>query len=287
MIFAASLLLSLNGIADASAGSPPITTPAASTCAAQTITVGGLPLWVDAQGSGMATVVFESGNGNDSTVWDAIEPQVRAKGLRTFRYDRRGYGRSAHFAQERYSLAMDIAVLEAALDQCRIAGPIIYVAHSYGGALAVTAARRNRRIAALVLVDAIVPGTETPARVRATLQEVRPQYAEVRQQAPDLARTVIPIMEAWPQTMARVNRTPVSRNLPIVDIVATGGGGDPKAADIEHWHEAHSRFVAQAPTQRSYVAASGSGHKVMNDRPELVIDAIDAMARRVSGKSPQ
>lgn len=72
--------------------------PVAPTCAAQTVAVDGLPLWVDLQGQGETTVVFESGNGNDSTVWDALEPQVRALGVRTFRYDRRGYGRSAHFA---------------------------------------------------------------------------------------------------------------------------------------------------------------------------------------------
>ncbi|NOU03849.1 MAG: alpha/beta hydrolase [Novosphingobium sp.] len=128
--------------------------------------VDGLPLWVDLQGQGETTVVFESGNGNDSTVWDALEPKVRALGVRTFRYDRRGYGRSAHFASETYRVEMDLSTLQGALTACGIAGPIVAVAHSYGGGLALITARRDRRIKGLVLVDAVVPGVSTPKIVR-------------------------------------------------------------------------------------------------------------------------
>lgn len=255
--------------------------PVAPTCAAQTVAVDGLPLWVDLQGQGETTVVFESGNGNDSTVWDALEPQVRALGVRTFRYDRRGYGRSAHFAGETYTVEMDLSTLQGALTACGITGPIVAVAHSYGGGLAVMTARRDRRIKGLVLVDAVVPGVSTPKIVRETLAEVRPQYAEVRKEAPDLARTVIPIMEAWGQTMDRVNATPVSRTLPIIDIVADGGGGGKKPEMTAHWRKAHRRFVAAAPASRTFVDAVGSGHKVMKDKPELIVEAIRQMLGRV------
>lgn len=255
--------------------------PAAPTCAAQTVAVDGLPLWVDLQGQGTTTVVFESGNGNDSTVWDALEPQVRAMGVRTLRYDRRGYGRSAHFAKETYKVEMDLDTLQGALAACGVVGPIIMVAHSYGGGLAVMTAQRDRRIKGLVLVDAVVPGVSTPKIVRETLAEVRPQYAEVRREAPELARTVIPIMEAWGRTMDRVDATPVSRRLPIVDIVADGGGGGKKPEMTRHWRNAHHRFVAQAPAYRQFVDAKNSSHKVMKDRPDLVIAAIRRLVAQV------
>lgn len=256
-------------------------TPTPLTCAAQTVRVDSLPLWVDLQGQGATTVVFESGNGNDSTVWDALEPQVRAMGVRTFRYDRRGYGRSAHFASETYRVEMDLNTLQAALAACGVSGPIIMAAHSYGGGLAVMTARRDRRIKGLVLVDAVVPGVSTPKIVRETLAEVRPQYAEVRKEAPDLARTVIPIMEAWGRTMDRVNATPVSRTLPVIDIVADGGGGGKKPEMTAHWRKAHRRFVAAAPASRTFVDAVGSSHKVMKDKPELVVEAIRQMLGRL------
>lgn len=260
---------------------PPVEPP---TCAAQTIVVDGLPLWVDVQGHGAITVVFESGNGNDSTVWDALEPEVRAMGVQTFRYDRRGYGRSAHSVSSVYRVEMDLETLQWALASCKINGPIIMVAHSYGGGLAILTARHDQRVKGLVLVDAVAPGTETRQKVRDTLAEVRPQYAEVREKAPDLARTVIPIMEASPRTVRKINTKPVSQTMPIVDIVADGGGGQTKLAMTQQWRAAHRRFVAQAPMLRSYVDAENSSHKVMRDRPDLIIAAIRLLIGRLSSR---
>lgn len=226
--------------------------------------------------------MFESGNSNDATVWDTLEPEVRAMGVQTFRYDRRGYGRSTHFASSVYRVEMDLETLQGALASCKINGPIIIVAHSYVGGLATLTARRDKRVKGLVLVDAVVPGTETPQKVRDTLAEVRPQYAEVREKAPDLARTVIPIMEASPRTVRKINTTPVSLAIAIVDIAADGGAGQAKPAMAQQWRAAHRRFVAQVPALRSYVDAERSSHMVMRNRPDLIVSAIRALTGQLS-----
>jgi hypothetical protein len=46
---------------------------------------------------------------------------------------------------------------------------------------------------------------------------------------------------------------------------------------------AHADFVAASPT-REAVFANGSSHYVMRDRPELVVDAIERMVKRVRVK---
>ena len=43
----------------------------------------------------------------------------------------------------------------------------------------------------------------------------------------------------------------------------------------------HADFVAAAPEARELVLARGSGHYVMRDRPEIVLDAIARMLERV------
>jgi len=54
-----------------------------------------LPLWSSARGAGSPTVVFEAGGGEDSSVWNELEPEARGRyAVRTMLYDRAGLGRS-------------------------------------------------------------------------------------------------------------------------------------------------------------------------------------------------
>lgn len=75
-------------------------------------------------------MVFESGNGNDSTVWEVITPRVRALGVRTFAYDRAGLGRSDP-APATYTVEAELGRLQRVLRLCQVTGPILFVAHSY------------------------------------------------------------------------------------------------------------------------------------------------------------
>lgn len=228
-------------------------------------------LWVKREGSGRATIIFESGNGNDSTVWKGLLEPVRAMGASTFIYDRAGLGQSAA-RQGEYDIRREVGALRKALTICGVRAPVILVAHSYGGIMALLTASQDRRVAGLVLVDALVPETFTDEEIAATLAEVRPQYAEVQKEAPELAASIIPLMEAMPQTAGHVRPIRLRKGLPVIDIVA--GKADytrPAARDLHF--AGHAAFVAHDAARKSVLAES-SGHKVMFDQPDLVLDAI-------------
>jgi pimeloyl-ACP methyl ester carboxylesterase len=213
-------------------------------------------LWVEDEGSGPATVVFEAGNGDDSSVWQGVAPRIHALGMRVLTYDRIGLGRS-DAAPSTYTVEAEVGRLRRLLRSCRVTEPIV-----------------------LVLVDAMVPGAMSERVIDRALAGLRPQYAAFRQQEPRRAGALIPLMEAMPATRRSFVKVKVSPALPIIDIVADhGAGGSDDQQSIAEWRAAHAAFVKNNP-RREAVLAVGSGHKVMLDRPDLVVDAIHRMLVR-------
>lgn len=254
-------------VACAQAQRPAATEP----CRPGVVTVDGNQIWASREGRGDITVVFESGFGNDSSVWSQLTPRARAAGAQTLVYDRAGMGKSTIDTAQPYSLDHDVHILRAVLASCAITGPIVIVAHSYGGAIGLVAAEQDRRIRGVVLLDAMIPDAWPASELAKNLVTMRAQYDEIRAQAPALAKVAIPWAEALPDTVRRLDAVRLPDGLPIIDIVAEHGRDDPTST--QRWRDAHARFTADHPA-RQYLLAPGSSHKVAADKPELVIDAI-------------
>jgi pimeloyl-ACP methyl ester carboxylesterase len=262
------------------AGPQPEAVAAAGSCTPSLLDIGGNQIWVNKEGAGPLTVVFDSGFGNDSGVWSQIAPRIRAAGLQTLVYDRAGMGKSTINTAAPYSIDNDVHILRTVLTMCRVNGPIVAVGHSYGGGLTLLAASEDERIKGLVLIDAVVPGASPQSEVDKNLKGMRAQYDEIRAQAPGLAKVAIPYAEALPATAARINRMRVSPTLPIIDIVAEKGQNNEESARL--WRDAHAAFTANNP-HREHVLAVGSSHKVMADQPDLVVAAILRMIAKATG----
>lgn len=253
----------------------------AVTSGTRLVDVGGHRVSVTTEGRGSPTVVFESGGGNDGSVWTEIAAAVRDRaGVQTFVYDRAGLGASDP-APLPYSIENDAQSLIAALNAAGVDGEVILVAHSYGGYIATIAANRGLPLAGLVLVDAGIPGDMDDAAVQRTLATYRPRYDAVREQAPHLAGRMIPMMEAYPETIELVNSLEIPRGVPLTDIVADDAWRGPEDQALSE--RAHHALISAAPDERSRVVAGGSGHNVMADRPDVVIDAIVRMVAAVRG----
>lgn len=253
--------------------------PAATdACSPSVLAVGGDRIWVDKEGAGTVTVAFEAGFGNDSSVWAAIAPKIRAAGAQTFVYDRAGMGKSTIDTSAPYSIDNDVHILRTVWSACGVAGPIVMVGHSYGGGMSLVAASEDERIRGIVLLDAVVAGTFGHGELENNLTTMRAQYDEIRAQAPELAKVAIPWAEALPATVKRIDEARVPPDLPIIDIVAEHGQNSADSAQV--WRDAHIAFTANHPA-REYILAAGSSHKVMVDRPALVVEAILRMLDRV------
>ena len=251
---------------------------AAAACAKEILDIDGNHIWVNKEGSGTVTVIFEAGFGNDSTVWSEIAPQVREMGAQTFVYDRAGMGNSTINTNITYSIKNDVHILKTALASCGIQAPMVLVGHSYGGGISLMAASDDERVRGVLLLDAVVPKTWPPAELQKNLAEMRLQYDEIRQKAPALAKVAIPWAEALPETVQQLDKLQIPSSLPIIDIVAENSQDSQEKNKL--WQKTHRDFTAGHPS-REYILAAGSSHKVMIDKKDLVIDAIKRMLERV------
>ncbi|AEV39602.1 hypothetical protein PSE_p0020 (plasmid) [Pseudovibrio sp. FO-BEG1] len=239
------------------------------------------PLSLDLKGEGQLIVVFIHGNGSNASAWSNIEPQIRSMGVQTVVYDR--VILDPHPMWEGgYAVEHEAKDLIAALSNLTEAAPIILVAHSYGGYIASLLAEELELVQGIVFVDAGIPQDMSAELVSFVLAEYTPRFEALEKAAPELAKTVIPIIKAYPATAQRMGSVTIPQHLPVIDIVAEASWVKDEKV-VAQMHKAHADFTAASPTRTS-VFAKGSGHNVMQDKPEYVIEAIKRMVEQVRDK---
>lgn len=116
------------------------------------VKMDGRAVEVMTAGSGTASVVFESGLGNDWTPWDAAAVEV-SFGARVFAYSRPGYGKSDPTTTPR-DPAHIVEELRALLVAQGYRPPYILVGHSFGGTyMELFAKAHPEEVAGVVLVE--------------------------------------------------------------------------------------------------------------------------------------
>ncbi len=131
-------------------------------------------------------------------------------------YDRAGLGRSPA-SQPPYRIDREAEALRRELDRHGITAPVVLVAYSYGGFVATLVAATDSRIAGVVLVDANLAGFFDDAQIERLLATYRPQFSALEQAAPELAKVMIPVIEAYPATVARLRQVEIPAATPTID----------------------------------------------------------------------
>ena len=232
------------------------------------VDIGGRWIYLDCRGEGSPTIVLEAGMGSGADGWGTVLDGLAAES-RTCAYDRPGRGTSD--PRGRHTIADTTSDLRAALHGAGEAAPFVLVGHSHGGDyVRVFGARYQGEVAGIVLVDSFDPDLEA-GFVHPLLGALRPEYEQRLDGLRNLVASVEDLDWAASEMQLRDARpagTPIevlraARYEPRLD-AATNEAIE--AAVI-------AGYESLSPGAVRYETASGAGHMVQLDRPDLVIAA--------------
>jgi pimeloyl-ACP methyl ester carboxylesterase len=238
------------------------------------VDVGGYQLnFVVTPGTAPA-VIFESGAGCDSSLWDKVQiPVAQATGAQTVSYDRAGYGKS-DWGNPDYDIERDVEALHSGLVKLAVRGDIILVAHSYGGFLArLYAGKYPAGVRGIVLLDP----NNIPFYSTKVLEEM---LKEIRDSPPqNVSLADARVMNVYEATVDKVQRSPdYPAGVPLT-IIRSGKQMWPTADRQAAWDRSMETIVATAPN-RQLLVAEGSSHMIPTDRPDMVIEIVVGMVKK-------
>jgi pimeloyl-ACP methyl ester carboxylesterase len=227
---------------------------------------------------GAATVVFESGLGEDWTHWDQVASQV-ALHARVFAYSRPGFGASDPPTTPRDPKQI-VEELRALLASQGYAPPYLLVGHSMGGIYMELFAKSHAdEVVGAVLVDprhrdflmtceaANIDGCGIPESVLAT-------------QAP----AVIAEYHAFALASDQMHDAGTFGSHPVRVLTATHHAGvSPEWQSL--WETILGSLAAEA-VNGEQIIVQGAGHHIQLDRPDVVVESILAMLPNVTATSP-
>ena len=221
-------------------------------------------------------VVFEAGGGMDGSAWDPVLGTIhRETGAELITFDRAGFGDSD---EDRRPLRLQHEVddLKAGLSALGAKRDIVLVAHSFGGEVAFPFVKENPGwVARAVLVDGTVPSfctdEETARMVTTFPRNIEPTDKQGRTWNAFFA--AFPAMQHGPHAMRWPDDVPAT-------VIVSERPPFATPAEDAAWIQDHVDF-AHAAANRTVVTATGSGHIIMTDRPDLVSQAVVAAVEQV------
>lgn len=224
------------------------------------------------KGSGMP-ILFDSGGGNDGSVWNSILDKTAAITNATLiTYDRAGFGQSTidtlQTDESKHGIMSSIQDLEIGLKKLGYDKDILLVSHSYGGYLSTLyASRHPKLVKGIVLIDVNHNYFEDGIIEKevATQDKLIAQWKINNKGTYFMAKTIL-------ETVKIMSKISIPQSIPVVDFV----NGIPflkKPEEIERWKECHRIFVANNPNVTG-ITANDCGHGIWVGNPPLVINTI-------------
>jgi pimeloyl-ACP methyl ester carboxylesterase len=260
------------------------------------IDVGGRAMFLQCSQvvAGAPTVILEAGLAADHSVWDQVQPAA-AQFARVCSYDRAGLGRSAAGTTPRDAATVS-ADLGALLNAAGVVGPYILVGHSFGGLFARRfAADNGEAVVGLVFVDAVHEAWWS--RALAALPPAAPSDSErlatfrrfLSSDVADPARNAegvnIPAVAAQVGGAGSLGTKPVIVLVAgVADVLAPGLPPEVETRLVGLLQQELPRELATLSSDSTIVAVPDSGHNIPQQRPDMVVLAIQAVLAAVANK---
>jgi len=278
------------------------------------IDVGGYRLHLNCSGTGGPTVVLDFGLDGSYLDWYRVQPAI-AQFTRVCSYDRAGYGWSDVTGKPRLPSVM-AEELHTLLSAAGEKPPYLLVAHSFGSFNALMYRHQHPNdVAGLVLVDGAHPDELLPfyfnKKVWLRMMQFTMPFGLPRWRGwcgsgpPEIARmkravscqshvyaTHYAQWKAFPESANEIRRLGSLGNLPLV--VISRDQNRPSAADDvvsskreQHWSTLQRQLTGLS-SNSTHVTATGSGHSIPSQRPDVIVDAVKNLVterRSSSGSS--
>ena len=223
---------------------------------------------------GRPVVVFESGLGDDLSVWNGVT-DLLSENFTTLTYSRSGYGESPASDSPRDALhiAEELRELLAATPTDP---PYILVGHSLGGLFVQVFARKYPGlVSGIVLIEAPIPELDASL----TGEETAPSLGLMAVLAPASLRMEY---ELRPQSYQQLLKLPPLEDIPIavvygektIEQAVKNDADESTAKFFDEFRAGQERLGKQSKTSEIF-KSSVSGHYVHIDEPECVVKAIE------------
>jgi biopolymer transport protein ExbB/TolQ/pimeloyl-ACP methyl ester carboxylesterase len=281
----------LRALACCALAAAPVPAAAAPAELDRVVDAAGLRLHLHCEGSGSPAVIFDSGSGNDGSVWRAVQPGV-ARSTRACAYDRAGLGYSGPGRKPRNSDRMAME-LHALLEAAQVPPPYVLVGHSAGGLnVRLFASDNPGEVVGMVLVDATTEHVGDRLWSLLSTEEVAEQRERMRR-GPD----------GWDHdsfiaSMKQVAATPALGALPLVVLTAgrdnspaPGVTPEQAARRFEVWQQLQAELPRLSSNSRHLVMPDAR-HFIQWDAPATVVRAVEDVVsaartgQRLAGAAP-
>jgi len=263
-LVAVLMILELTACANNDSESPTASLPG------EVFTVNGHELHVWCSGGPGPTVVFEAAIGGDPSLWPIAE-RIRDQAYACV-YDRPGNGESPP-PDEPMTARADADDLHELVTTGAIPGPIVIVAHSYGGLIAlIEAVEHPDDVAGLVLIDASHPEQHRRWDAIMTPEQRKTLRAGL------VNFPYVDFVTSLDQAAADFGPLPP---IPLTVLTATrpsegdACGGLPCVEMQRIWLELQDEYAALRPDARHVEAATG--HYIQDEDPDLVVTEIRSL----------
>ncbi len=216
-------------------------------------------------------ILFESGGGNDGSVWNNIlYPISRVTGTTLITYDRSGFGKSDVNSKEtddsKFGIINGIEELETGLKKLGYDSNIILVSHSYGGFYTTLySARHPEKVKYVVMIDALNGNFWT--------DELLDKYHSEQVEKNEKNLGIYYLKSNYPETVKIMRKTVFPVTIPVIDLIAGIPFTWMTEEEWQEWQISHENFV-DALSNRKGITAYGSSHYIFKDNPALIINTI-------------